>query len=89
MFKRHKYPIAIILQAVQSWVFKFSPMIEATIQKRKKHGCDSWRMDQTYIKVRVINPIIPATIIILFIIYDDLIYGKILIGVPTAVFSYK
>ena len=80
MFKRHRYPRAIILQAVyfklrftlsyrdveellkirgvkvdhstiQRWVFKFSPMIEATMHKRKKHVCDSWRMDETYIKV--------------------------------------
>ena len=80
MFKRHRYPRAIILQAVyfklrftlsyrdveellkirgvkvdhstiQRWVFKFSPMIEATMHKRKKQVCDSWRMDETYIKV--------------------------------------
>ena len=80
MFKRHRYPKAIILQAVyfklrftlsyrdveellkirgvkvdhstiQRWVFKFSPMIEATMHKRKKQVCDSWRMDETYIKV--------------------------------------
>jgi len=80
MFKRHRYPRAIILQAVyfklrftlsyrdveellkirgvkvdhstiQRWVFKFSPMIEATMHKRKKQICDSWRMDETYIKV--------------------------------------
>ena len=36
---------------IQRWVFKFSPMIEATMHKRKKHVCDSWRMDETYIKV--------------------------------------
>jgi putative transposase len=26
-------------------------MIEANMHKRKKHVCDSWRMDETYIKV--------------------------------------
>ena len=80
MFKRHRYPRAIILLAVyfklrftlsyrdveellkirgvkvdhstiQRWVFKFSLMIEATMHKRKKQVCDSWRMDETYIKV--------------------------------------
>ncbi len=80
MFKRHRYPKSIILQAVyfkvrftlsyrdveeilrirgvkvdhtiiQSWVFKFSPMIESNMHKRKKQVCDSWRMDETYIKV--------------------------------------
>ena len=80
MFKRHRYPKAIILQAVyfklrftlsyrdveelltirgvhvdhatiQRWVFKFSPMIEANMHRRKKQVCDSWRMDETYIKV--------------------------------------
>ena len=79
MFKRHRYPKAIILQAVyfklrftlsyrdveellrirgvvvdhstiQRWVFKFTPLIEANIHK-KKQVCDSWRMDETYIKV--------------------------------------
>lgn len=80
MFKRHRYPRAIILQAVyfklrftlsyrdveellkirgvkvdhstiQRCVFKFSSMIEATMHNRKKQICDSWRMDETYIKV--------------------------------------
>jgi len=80
MFKRHRYPKSIILQAVyfkvrftlsyrdveeilrirgvkvdhttiQRWVFKFSPMIESNMHRRKKQVCDSWRMDETYIKV--------------------------------------
>jgi len=82
MFKRHRYPKAIILQAVyfklmftlsyldieeilrirgvqvdhstiQRWVYKFSPLLEANMHKRKKQVCDSWRMDETYIKVGV------------------------------------
>jgi putative transposase len=36
---------------IYRWVNKFSPMIEANIHKRKKQVCDSWRMDETYIKV--------------------------------------
>jgi putative transposase len=80
MFKHHRYPKAIILQAVyfklrftlsyrdveelmqirgvnvghstiQRWVFKFAPMIEKNMHKRKFQVGDSWRMDETYIKV--------------------------------------
>ena len=80
MFKHHRYPKAIILQAVyfklrftlsyrdveelmqirgvdvdhstiQRWVFKFSPIIEKNMHKRKFQVGDSWRMDETYIKV--------------------------------------
>ena len=36
---------------VQRWVFKFSPEIEKNMHKRKRQVCDSWRMDETYIKV--------------------------------------
>ena len=35
----------------QRWVFKFAPIIEANMHKRKRQVCDSWRMDETYIKV--------------------------------------
>jgi putative transposase len=77
MYKHHRFPKAIILQAVyfklrftlsyrdveellrirgvqvdhstlQRWVFKFSPLIEAN---RKRSVYDSWRMDETCIKV--------------------------------------
>jgi putative transposase len=80
MFKHHRYPKAIILQAVyfklrftlsyrdieellqirgvkidhstiQRWVFKFSPIIEKNMHKRKQPVGSSWRMDETYIKV--------------------------------------
>jgi putative transposase len=80
MYKYHRFPKAIILQAVyfklrftlsyrdveellrirgvkvdhstlQRWVFKFSPLIEANMHKRKRSVRDSWRMDETYIKV--------------------------------------
>jgi len=36
---------------IQRWVYKFSPLVEANMHKRKKKVCDSWRMDETYIKV--------------------------------------
>ena len=80
MFKHHRYPKAIILQAVyfklrftlsyrdveellsirgvkvdhstiQRWVYKFTPMIEANMHGRKRQVNNSWRMDETYIKV--------------------------------------
>ncbi len=34
------------------WVVKFSPMIAANAQVRKRKSAPSWRMDETYIKVR-------------------------------------
>ena len=37
---------------IQRWVFKFSPLIEKTLRKRKKPVGNSWRMDETYIKVK-------------------------------------
>jgi putative transposase len=80
IYKHHRYPKAIILQAVyfklrftlsyrdveellkirgvkvdhstiQRWVFKFSSLVEANMHKRKKQVSESWRMDETYIKV--------------------------------------
>ena len=79
MFKHHRYPRLIILQAVyfklrftlscrdieellqirgvkvdhstiQRWVFKFSPIIEKNMHKRKFQVGSSWKMDETYIK---------------------------------------
>ena len=37
---------------IQRWVFKFAPIIELRFRKRKKAVCTSWRMDETYIKVK-------------------------------------
>lgn len=80
MFRHHRYPKAIIFQAVyfklrftlsyrdveellsirgvkvdhstiQRWVYKFTSMIEAIMQRTKRQVCKSWRMDETYIKV--------------------------------------
>jgi hypothetical protein len=34
------------------WVVKFSPLIAASAKARKKPTAVSWRMDETYIKVR-------------------------------------
>ncbi|MFT7614885.1 MAG: putative transposase [Parvicellaceae bacterium] len=75
MFKHHRYPKAIILQAVyfklrftlsyrdieellqmrgvevdhstiQRWVFRFSPIIEKNMHRRKFQVGDSWRMEE-------------------------------------------
>ena len=37
---------------VQRWVYKFTPLIEEAFRKRKKIVTSSWRMDETYIKVK-------------------------------------
>ncbi len=37
---------------IQRWVFKFTPFIEAEMNKRKNKAGLSWRMDETYIKVK-------------------------------------
>jgi putative transposase len=37
---------------IQRWVYKFTPLIEGTFRKRKKQVGNSWRMDETSIKVK-------------------------------------
>jgi putative transposase len=37
---------------VQRWVFKYTGMIEEEFRKKKKSVGTSWRMDETYIKVK-------------------------------------
>ena len=37
---------------IQRWVYKFSPLIEAGLKKRRRVVGKSWRMDETYIKVK-------------------------------------
>ncbi len=36
---------------IQRWVYKFTPMIEANMHRRKRQVNISWKMDETYIKV--------------------------------------
>lgn len=36
---------------IQRWVYKFAPVIEKNMHKRKSQVCKSWRLDETYIKV--------------------------------------
>ena len=37
---------------VQRWAYKFTPLIEVEFRRRKKLVLKSWRMDETYIKVK-------------------------------------
>ena len=37
---------------IQRWVTKFSQLLEANFRKRKKAVASSWRMDETYVKVK-------------------------------------
>ena len=37
---------------IQRWIYKFMPLIETTFNKRRKPVGKSWRLDETYIKVK-------------------------------------
>tara|TARA_Y100000588_G_scaffold385451_1_gene478868 strand:+ start:2054 stop:2371 length:318 start_codon:yes stop_codon:yes gene_type:complete len=37
---------------INRWVIKFAPLLEHRTRRRKKQVSDSWRMDETYIKVK-------------------------------------
>ena len=37
---------------IQRWVVKYTPLLEIELRKRKKTVGTSWRMDETYIKVK-------------------------------------
>jgi putative transposase len=37
---------------IQRWVVKYSPQLEEAFHRRKRPGWVSWRMDETYIKVK-------------------------------------
>ncbi len=37
---------------INRWVIKFTPLLEHRARRRKKPVSDSWRMDETYIKVK-------------------------------------
>ena len=44
--------IAVDHATIQRWVFKFTPMVESQMKKGKSRVGTSWRMDETYIKVK-------------------------------------
>jgi len=37
---------------IQRWVLKYTPMIEVNFRKKKRSVGTSWRLDETYIKIR-------------------------------------
>src|SRR5438128_1809614 len=37
---------------IQRWVVKYSPLLEAAFHRRKRPVWVSWRMDETYIKIK-------------------------------------
>ncbi|SNR95763.1 Transposase (or an inactivated derivative) [Flavobacterium sp. ov086] len=37
---------------IQRWVYKFAPLLETEMKKRKGRVGSSWRLDETYIKVK-------------------------------------
>ncbi|TDE01134.1 IS6 family transposase [Flavobacterium hiemivividum] len=44
--------LAVNHAAIQPWIFKFAPLIESQIKKRKNRVGASWRVDEIYIKVK-------------------------------------
>jgi putative transposase len=37
---------------IQRWVYKFAPLMEMQMKKRNVEVGSSWRMDETYIKIK-------------------------------------
>jgi putative transposase len=37
---------------INRWVIKFTPILEHRVRRRKKSVSGSWRMDETYVKVK-------------------------------------
>ena len=44
--------VAVDYGTLNRWVVKFAPLIASQAQSRKKQTAVSWRMDETYIKVK-------------------------------------
>ena len=36
---------------IHRWVVKYAPQLEANLRRKKKTTANSWRMDETYIKI--------------------------------------
>ena len=53
MYIHHPLLNSILIDhsTIQRWVFKFSKEIEQNMNTRKRRVMDSWRLDETYIKV--------------------------------------
>ena len=44
--------VSIDPSTIQRWVYKFAPLLESEMKKRKGKVGVSWRLDETYIKVK-------------------------------------
>ncbi len=44
--------VSVNRSTINRWVIKFTPAIEASLRKRRREVSSSWRMDETYIKVK-------------------------------------
>jgi transposase-like protein len=47
-----EYGVSVDHATVNRWVLKYSPQLEAAFHRRKRPVQISWRMDETYIRVR-------------------------------------
>ena len=44
--------VAVDHSTINRWTIKYSPLLEAAVHRRKRPVWVSWRMDETYIKVK-------------------------------------
>lgn len=44
--------VSVNRPTINRWVIKFTPAIEASLRKRRREVSSSWRMDETYFKVK-------------------------------------
>jgi putative transposase len=48
----HERGMAVDHATIHRWVLKYAPLLEAAFHRRKRPVWRSWRMDETYIRVR-------------------------------------
>ena len=44
--------VSVDHSTVNRWVIRYTPLLEAEFRKRKKAVGRSWRLDETYVKIR-------------------------------------
>ncbi len=47
-----KRGVSVDHATINRWVIKFTPILEHNLRRKKKAVSSSWRMDETYIKVK-------------------------------------
>ena len=50
--RAHERGVHVDHATINRWVIKFTPLIEHRLRLKKKPASSSWRMDETYIKVK-------------------------------------